>query len=160
MRSFSWCPLLLFLIPAAILQKQSRNTLSSALCSSSYLRRRKGEGQFSIKCRRLWSFWLWCAQRRVTLTCRSCSKVWSALPGSSSSPARQRTGRGWCAADPAAHWGWTARTGCWSGPAAWPADLCRRSAAGCPKKKQMSWRYGIEGKKTTKKTRWWQHVKF
>lgn len=35
----------------------------------------KAEGQFSIEFRRLGCFWPSCAQRRVTLTCRSCSRV-------------------------------------------------------------------------------------
>lgn len=153
MRSFSWWPLLLFLIPAAILQKQSKNTLSSALCSSSYLRKEKSGLSVQLnhilryqdKVQSLVSssfYWklgkVLCVMcnRWVMLTCQSCNRVWSVPPGSSSSPVHQRTGMGWCAADPAARWGWSAQTGCWSGPTTWPADLCLQSAAGCPAKEK------------------------
>lgn len=65
-------------------------------------------------------------------TCQSCNMVWSVPPGSSSSPVHRRTSTGWCAAGPAERWGWSAQTGCWFGPTAWPADLCLPSAAGSP----------------------------
>jgi len=165
---------MLFLIPAAILQKQSKNTLSSALWSSSYLRK-QSQGQFYrvinfknpktlgtgvvLRVAQMyvkWSAWfnnsckcfypsniihlksfnvcIFVSRSWALPTCQSCNMVWTVPPRFSSSPAPQRTGMGWCAADPAARWGWSAQTGCWSGPTTWPADPCLPSAAGYPAK--------------------------
>lgn len=69
-------------------------------------------------------------------TCQSYNRVWIVPPKSSSSPVHRRTGKGWCAGDPAARWGWNAQTGCWSGPTAWPAGPCLLSRGDYPAKQQ------------------------